>query len=251
MQLKNLLLLVAAALLFAAASSVQAQDHAASRAKTSSVRLGDRVVVIPDPEGFEEATLQFERYRERLVATEAPTLDTLLGHLPTSDCDLLRKGSAPTYNHYTKVSVLRAGRELDVSREVMAQAVEGYRANVGAVLDPNGPEMKALVKKVEQGLSAVDSKQTTVDFSRPQQLGEFDARPDINSFLMLMTIKVNQAGAEATVPMLASVSFVRVNERLIYVYGFRKYKSAADMETLKQFATKWTSSIVAANRPRN
>jgi len=246
MNFRSARLLIAAALLFAAASSAPKQQHAPSQGKTSSVRLGDHVIFIPDPEGFEEAT-QFERFKERLVATEAPALDTLFGHMPISDCELLRKGLAPTYNHYTKVSVLRAQRDMDITRQLMSYAVHGYRVSAGAVLDPNSPEMKSVIKQIDRELTDIDSKETKVDFSKPLQLGEFDQRPDVNSFLLLITVKINSGGTVATLPMLTSASFVRVNERLIYVYVYKRYQTEADYEAVKQFTRQWTTSIVAAN----
>jgi len=250
----TIILAITVGFLFAAA--VNAQDHeprpattaAARPAKTSSVQLGDKVISIPDPEGFEEGTAQFPDFKARMEATEAQQNDMLLAHLPVSDCELFRKGLNPTYNHYTKVSVLRAGRELTVSSALMRELVDNFRRNVGTFLDPNGSAMKELERKVGQGLSRLDAKETTIDFSRPQILGEFDTRPDVNSFLMLITVTVNVAGTEQSVLVLATTNIVRVKERILFVYAFMKYRANTDMETIKGFTTKWTSSILAANR---
>ena len=76
---------------------VQAQPKQAPQkavAKTSSVQLGDKVVVIPNPEGFEEGSSQFKELRDRFQATESPQADFLLAHLPESECRLLRNGGA-------------------------------------------------------------------------------------------------------------------------------------------------------------
>jgi hypothetical protein len=235
------------AVICAIAVAAQAQEHAPRRAKTSSVRLGNKVILVPDPQGFEEALSQFPKYKERVLATEGAENDTLLAHLPVSDCNLLRQGAQPTYAFYTKVSVLRAARELPASRAILAEAAESFRKNAGNYLDPKGPTMKRLITRVEKGLSELDAKETDVDFTQPQNLGEFDVRPDINSFMLLMTVKVNSGGTEVSFPMLASLSFVRVNERIIYVYAFKKYQAEADIDELKQFASKWTGGIVAAN----
>jgi hypothetical protein len=248
MKLSSTRLVIVTAILLAAGAGTRAQHHEARPAKASSVQLGDAVIVIPDPEGFEEATSQFPKYKERIETTEAPINDVLLAHLPVSDCELLRKGSNPTYNLYTKISVLKAAREVAISREIMASGVDGFRKNVGTYLDPNGPELKRLQKHIEQGLSRVDATETTIDFSKPQQLGEFNIGADVHSFLMLMTLTVAANGKQATVPMLSTTTFLRAKERVVFVYAFMKYRSNADLDTIKQFTTKWTSSIIAANR---
>jgi hypothetical protein len=234
------------------ATATQAQDHAPrqEKTKTSSVRLGDKVILIPDPVGFEEATSQFPKYKDRVVATEGPDNDALLAHLLVADCELMRNGSPPKYEHYTKVSVLRAARELTVTSSMMTDAVASFRKNAGNYLDPNGPTMKSLAKKAERGLTEVDARETKLDFTQTQHLGEFGAMPDVHSFLLLMTVRVSAAGGQATVPMLASLSFVRVNQRIIYVYVFKRYRAEADIEEIKQFTTKWATEIVAANKPQ-
>src|SRR6267142_5471958 len=69
--------------------SVSAQTH---DSKTTSFQLGDKVVVIPDPEGFEEAASQFEIIKKNMSATEDPGNDMLAVHLQVSECEKFRRG---------------------------------------------------------------------------------------------------------------------------------------------------------------
>src|SRR5438270_13753135 len=79
--------------------------------RSSSFQFGDRVIVIPAPDGFEEAGSQFETVRKRMTETEDPGNDMLAVHLPKEDCDRLRQGGFPDFKFYTKVSVSKARRE--------------------------------------------------------------------------------------------------------------------------------------------
>ena len=79
--------------------------------KPLSVRLGEAVIAIPAPEGFEEVTEQFEKLKTCFRATEPPENDLLGGYLPVSDCELLRRGQNALFTYYAKVGVLRIGRE--------------------------------------------------------------------------------------------------------------------------------------------
>jgi S1-C subfamily serine protease len=54
------MLFLAAAVVFCVTVVTSAQSQQAS---SSSVKLGDKVIVIPNPEGFEEASVQFEKHQ--------------------------------------------------------------------------------------------------------------------------------------------------------------------------------------------
>src|SRR3982074_120947 len=103
--------------------SVSAQTH---DSKTTSFQLGDKVVVIPDPEGFEEAASQFERIKKYMSDAEDPALDTLAIHLPIDDCAKLRKGEFGPYNFYTKISVRRAIRAREISETEFSKTVAEF-----------------------------------------------------------------------------------------------------------------------------
>ena len=63
--------------------------------------------------------------------------------------------------------------------------------------------------------------------------------------MILMSIKLNP-NATAT-PLLLGLTYMRVKQRLIYVYTYKKYDSKADIETLENFTKQWTGRILAAN----
>ncbi len=54
------MLFLAAAVVFCVTVVTSAQSQPAS---SSSVKLGDKVILIPNPEGFEEASVQFENIK--------------------------------------------------------------------------------------------------------------------------------------------------------------------------------------------
>lgn len=246
-------LLLASALVAGFWGIAAAQEHAPRTAKASppstlsSVQLGDKVLVIPAPEGYEEASTQFKQIKDRFTATEAPENDMLLVHMPAADCELLRQGSNATFSQYTKISVQRRARELTVTSAMMTAAIADLRKEAAKFTDPNNPATVAMEKHVERALTELNSKQTKVDFGKPEILGEFNAGTNVFSLLMLMPVKLNQEGVEVTTPMLVSVSYVRMKERIIFVYVYRRLESKADLEPLKAFTTKWTSSMLAAN----
>ena len=245
------ILLIAASIVCSVVAPVQSQQ-----AKSSSVKLGDKVIVIPNPEGFEEASLQFEKVRQDLGRMETPASDNLLFHMPTSDCVRVRTGLRPEFHHYTKVSVLKSRRELTSSNEDMAGFVAAWRKNSAIVLDPDGPVLKALMEDLSQRLSEAASKQIKFDVNGTKYLGEFDVRPDVFSAMVFSTYTKGVDGTEAPRGVVVSMTWLKVGPRIINVGVYRNLSSLAAIKTelqpavieMKQFTTKWVNEILIANR---
>jgi hypothetical protein len=218
------------------------------KADVSVFELGDQAVRIPAPEGFEEAASQFETLKKLMSTTESPLNDMLAVHLPHADCERLRAGGFGPFNFYTKVSVFKESRNETVSSEQFAKLVAFVRKNSPELFDINSSAMKTVVKRMDQGLSEASKKEIQVDVSQPVNLGQFDSRPEVYSFMLAMNLTTQtDKGSGNLLPLLAGVSLVRVKQRLIYVYTYRKYVSAVDAGALRDFTKQWVSQILAAN----
>jgi hypothetical protein len=107
--------------------------------------------------------------------------------------------------------------------------------------------MKATLEHLSKGLSELSKKETQVDMSQPVNLGEFDTRPNVYSVMLLMNFKTQSSDGEVSTLILGGLSYVRVKQRLIYVYTYRKYGSKNDVDTLRDFTKQWIGQILAAN----
>jgi hypothetical protein len=232
------------AILFVVNSSAIGQ---ARRTEVTTFQLGNQLTVIPAPDGFEEAASQFELIKEHFSRTEVPENDMLAVHLSRAECDKLRAGESATFNFYTKVSVRKDIRDQDYSAERFAELVALFRKTGSQVLDVNSPTMKGAVQQLDKGLSEINKKETKVALSQPVNLGEFDTRPNVYGVILMMNFTSKSGDGEVTVPLVAGLSYVRVKQRLIYVYTYRRYNSATDVEVLRDFTRQWLGKILAAN----
>lgn len=260
MKFSKSITILAAGLVFLVGATAQAQSHEATKpsslAKRTSIQLGDKVIVIPDPEGFEEGTTQFSKIKELFAAIEAPVNDMLLAHLPISDCTTLRNGGQIVFTRYTKIAVLKAVRELAVSDSDMNDTVAEFRKNGAKILEPDGPIAMEVMRNAEKGLTKLQSREVNLDLNKTQTLGEFDVRPQVYSVMLLMTIKYDSQGTHATVPLLASLTFLKIRQRILYVNVYQKISSTAALKTefkpgiqqVTQFTKKWVNEILAANQ---
>jgi hypothetical protein len=219
----------------------------ARKATNTSLQLGDTVVVIPAPDGFEEAASQFESIKAAFTATEDPGNDMLAVHLLITDCEKLRHGESGTLTFYTKISVLKTFRERDLSASEFATIPAEFQKSGAALLDINGPRMKAATEHAEKAISEISENKMKVEMTQPVNLGEFDNRPNIYSVMLLMNLTVQSGDDRRVVPLLGALTFVRVKQRLLYVNTYRRYESKTDAEILRDFTKHWIDTILSAN----
>jgi hypothetical protein len=103
------------------------------------------------------------------------------------------------------------------------------------------------MKHVEQELTKLDSKETKMVVNETKNLGVIESRPNVYSVLMLLNLNFDVGGKQSQIPLLASLTFMRVKDRLLYVVAYRKYQLKTDAATLSQLSRKWNEIILAAN----
>jgi hypothetical protein len=214
--------------------------------QTTKLSLGNQVVIIPTPVGFEEAASQFEEVKRRMTVTEDPSNDMLAVHLQKEDCDKLRQGASPVANFYTKVSIRRPNRTRVFTEKDFGEVVARFRENGAQILDLKSPQMKAIVERLDKTLSELNNG-VAFEMSQPINLGEFDTRPNVYSVMLTLNYSYEENGTRHAKPLLGSLSYLRVKDRLLYVYTYRLYASKNDIEVLQEFTRKWIGEIISAN----
>lgn len=242
--MKALSIIVALAVVFVMNTSAAAQTR---KTDVATFQLGDQLITIPAPNDFEEAASQFESIKTRFTVTEDPANDVLAVHLPHALCEKLRAGETGPLNFYTKISVAKRARAVDYSVEEFASLVGEFRKTGSEVMDINGPTMKETLEYLSKGLSDLNKKETQVDMDQPLNLGEFDTRPNAYSVMLLVNVKAQSGGLKVSGLIAGGITLLRVKQRLIFVYTYRKYESKADVETLRDFTKQWIGQILAAN----
>ncbi|HEV7680889.1 MAG TPA: hypothetical protein VGO68_02110 [Pyrinomonadaceae bacterium] len=233
-------------ILFVGSASSPGQTR---KPKATTVQLGTQLTRIPAPVGFEEAASQFENIKSYFTSTEDPGNDALAVHMPRADCQKLRAGGFGPFNFYTKISIRKGNREREYSAENFAGLVAEFRKSGAKYLDVNSPLMKAAIDRLGKGASELNQEETQVDFSQPVNLGEFDTQPNVYSAMLLLNIKTQSADGELSVPILGGLSYVRIGQRLVYIYTYKKFESQTDVALLRDFTKRWIAQILAANRP--
>ena len=205
--------------------------------------IGTRQVRIPPPAGFTKIGPVFNHILSVQTAAEPAENEIFAVHLPTDQLLKYRTAFDRSPDFYTKVSVSRIGRDVDVSPtgfKVLGAYIEKEFARITG---SDSRDMLAGERYVSKNLTELVESKTKVKFGQPVNLGVFNKNERVHSTLTLLNLSVNKVPYR----FLGTVSFVYVNMRLIYVYAYKANPVDADVEMLREFTKKWTASIVAAN----
>jgi hypothetical protein len=205
-------------------------------------RLGAKSVCIPPPQGFTDVIGRIENDHGRFADRQ---IDGLLA-IDVPDDIIVKLSAEPLMSLpiYTNVRVAREMLTMDVSQELYNSIVSEYQKNFERLLDPNGKIAAAAKKEMSLHVSQVTGRLSNVDLAATKNLGYFQRTDSVFSALTLMTIDVNGQ----PIPMLVSVSLLRLNDRLVNAAVYKRMPTQRDIETLPEFTKQWTEAIVAANK---
>ena len=84
----------------------------------------------------------------------------------------------------------------------------------------------------------------SVEIGRPEMLGGLFRKPDAASVAMLLAYKQG----DRTVTMAGGIGFIRIRQRLIFAYLFRRYESPDTVNWLRKNLEPWVDAILAKNK---
>lgn len=189
--------------------------------------LGSVEVIIPPPQGFEEVLSRFEEMRARMP--DSDRLENLAAHLPADVVRTLKPGQDLSF--YTKVTVSKAAKAVDVSAETFASVAKQMAGTKVFEEDPFQKWLRELEK--DRG----------VVLDQPLQLGLVDQTPTSSTTLVLAAV----SRGDRKVHLLATTSVVYLRRRLLMVYAYRVFETAKDRTILEDFTKAWVRAIAAAN----
>lgn len=237
---------VFALIAFLAGSS--AAVFAQRSASTDVYQIGSQKIVIPPPANFVEAASQFPSVKNAFTATEAAGNDMLAVHISIADAELLKKGESKQPDVYTKVSVSKRMRETNMTAADFTAFLKVFKQQFPVITDPNGKDIKNVLEKASKYSTEQSGAETVFSLSQPINLGEIVNLPNAFGTVLLMEIKVAAEGKETAAPLVGGMSVVRTRGKMLFVYTYRNYKNAKDIEELKSFTKNWINQIALANQ---
>ncbi|MGA9669068.1 MAG: hypothetical protein WBQ94_07665 [Terracidiphilus sp.] len=203
-----------------------------------SYRTGLKSIVIPSPTA--DLSEIGPDYRVLMDVSIPNTNRLLAAFLTAEDAANVRSGVSKGFTRYAIVENQRRGEFVDVDADAFKQVADGIATKFGAGL--NGSN-KDLEDELNRKLKAMRGTEATMTLDKPMPLGAFFSKPNACSFGAIQPI----SSAGASVKMVAGMTALRVQNRLLFAYVYSVYKDEDSVQWVRKTSEQWADAILKAN----
>jgi len=218
------------------------QDKSPAPAKSlepQSYRSGLKSIVLPSPSA--DLSEIGPDYRVLMDSLVPDTNRLLAAFLNSEDSANLRSGISKGLNRYAIVENLRRAEFIDIDADTFKQVTDGIAQQFGATLNAS---TKNEEEELNHKLKAMQGSDTTMSLDKPVQLGAFFSKPNACGFGLIQQI----SAAGSSVKMVAGITFLRAQNRLIYAYVYSAYKDEDSVKWVRKTSEQWADAILKANQ---
>lgn len=210
---------------------------AVAAVKIESFKAGGTPIKIPAPDAdLIEVGYDVREQMEIFV----PSSNRLL-------CGFMREVDIPRFVKGEENFILPKYASVQVARQGEYQNFKttDFKDLVVYVKDSLGAEMAAITEESEAEFNRrMESMNLEkISFGKPVQLGTFFSKDNTYSFGMLVT----NSDGKMSWTMVIGTTFVRVKNRLLFVYIFANHKDDATIAMVRKTSEQWADAILAAN----
>ncbi len=205
------------------------------RSTEVKARAGGLDLTFPAPENFEDVG---EKFRTMLFELLVPSANRLVAAFaPGTEIAKLNAGRASGgLDTYAMVEAPRQAEYADCTPEAFQQMLKGLGAPVVELVREQAME------EFSARLKSLGEK--SPDVGVPENVGPIFKKTDVYGSATLM--KYSQG--ERSLTMVAASALIRVRQRVLYAYIFRRYESSETVVSTGKSLEVWADSILAKNK---
>lgn len=217
-------------------TSLIAQDDAS----VPTYRAGLKSIAIPAPQS--DLVELGPDYRVLLEPLAPDTNRLIAAFTLADDAAALRGSGTKGMQKYALVEVSRRAEFATITPELFKQVEDAmasqFGADLTASLKDQQDELNHRLKAISGGGAA------TLSIEKPIQLGVLFSKPNACSFGMVMSV----AAKGDTQKMIAGITLMRAQDRLVYAYLYAQYKDESSADWIRKSSEQWADAILAANK---
>jgi hypothetical protein len=202
-------------------------------------KAGGVSLKFPSPSGgFAEVG---DRLRTTFFELLAPSTNRLLtAYVPTQSLEQLNARKAVgALDVYALVEVSRRAEYTDLTPQAFQKVLESMGPALGQL---DTQKVGDVAEEINIRLKSLGTK--PIEVGHPEMLGSIFQKDDATGFAMLMAVK--QENRSDTMAM--GMGVLRVRQRLIFAYLYRKYSSPETVDLVRKGLEGWVDEILAENK---
>lgn len=212
----------------------------ARRADVETFKAGGVSIAIPPPPG-RMVEVGYDN-REHMEVFVAPANRLVAAFVTAEDLPHLTTGTDKAIMaRYAMVQVPRRGEYIEIGPSQFEELTEGMEKEFGRTIGATRGEIE---DELNRRMRSLDIDDAVMKLGEPVPLGSLFSKPNSYGFGMIMPVSV---GGESTKMVMGAV-FVRVKDRLLFVYNYATYGGEESVASLRKSTEAWADAILAANR---
>ncbi|MCK4995053.1 MAG: hypothetical protein KAS13_08445 [Candidatus Omnitrophica bacterium] len=217
---------------------IKAPQALAVTPEIESFKAGGTSIKIPTPDA-ELIEVGYD-VREQMEIFVPGSNRLISGYMRSVDIPRFIKGEENfILPKYASIQVARQGEYHDLKlsdfNEVVAYIKDSLGDELAKITKESEPEFNSRMKSMDLN---------EISFDEPVQLGTFFSKDNAYSFGILTT----NSDGKMTWTMVIGTTFIRVRERLLFVYMFANHKDDTTIAMVRKITEEWADAIIAANK---
>jgi hypothetical protein len=203
------------------------------------VTAGGALLAIPPPSNdFVEAG---EKLRTAFFELLVPSTNRLLNaYVPAQSGAELNGGKmAGGLDVYALLEISRRAEYTDCMPQAFEQVLKGLEPAMGKF---DAEKRGQLEQEMNIRLQSLGTK--PIEIGHPEMLGGIFKKTDASGFAMVLAVK--QGDRSST--MACGFGVLRVKQRLIFAYLYRKYESPKTVSLVRENLEAWSDAILSKNK---
>jgi hypothetical protein len=216
-----------------------AQESTLKTTPAQSFKAGGMpIVILPPTTEMSEVGYSNRDFMDIIVN---PNNRLIAAFVPTNELPMFRKESdAPKLSKYAMVQVLRRGEDMVIDTSYFSKLITHLKEKFGDLIDSS---LKSVEEEFNRRMKSLDLDEATMNLGTPVQLGCLFSKQNAYAFGM---ITPTSWGGQNT-KLVMSCAFVRVKQRLLFVYLYADYKNEDTVKWLRKTTVDWVNTILTSN----
>jgi hypothetical protein len=214
-------------------------------ANKEAISIGEVSINLSLPDNFKNLMAD-EEIRAMALAGKAPS-NELLGVYADPNVVRNAKNSGELIPLSLRVAYMTKMKDRDLSESAISAIRATYEEKTPEIMRPGSKEYNSLMTRLQTSVSQATKGEAKYSVPDVANFGIVASSADHFTAMMLMNVSWDFADGSVSAPYLVTYTNFTVNNRLIFLYVYKRFQTSDDITFVKKFSEDWITRIRADN----